>query len=95
MHAGLLALLSTTLALYILLKLSLYILETNSIESIYLQGIRQGSEFVDDHGKLITYYQWNAGEPGSGEHLQTEKDTRLQEVSSGGTSHPVLCRFYG
>ncbi|XP_052684145.1 uncharacterized protein LOC128164391 [Crassostrea angulata] len=74
---------------------AVHIVVTNSIESIYLQGIRSGTEFVDDHGKVITYFRWNDGEPGSGEHLQTERDSRLQEASSGGTPHPVLCRFYG
>lgn len=71
------------------------IVVTNNIESIYLQGIRSGSNFLDDHGQIITYFRWSAGEPGSGEHIQTDKDTRLQGASSGGSSFPVLCRFYG
>lgn len=61
---------------------------------IYLQGTRSGSNFVDDDGQVITYFKWDSGEPGSGNYLRTDTDTRLQEASSGGSSYKFICRLY-
>lgn len=70
------------------------ILGTHDTGGIYLQGILSGSEFVDDDGQIMNYFQWMDGEPGSGEHVCFDDDTLKQEACSGGSPNQFICRFY-
>ena len=70
------------------------ILGTHNTGGIYLQGILSGSDFVDDDGQIMNYFQWMDGEPGSGEHVCFDDDTLKQEACSGGSPNQFICRFY-
>ncbi|XP_052673217.1 uncharacterized protein LOC128155510 [Crassostrea angulata] len=70
------------------------IIDTFNTGPIYLQGTRSGPNFIDDDGQVITYFNWDAGEPGSGTYLRTDTSSRLQEASSGGGAYKFICRLY-
>lgn len=68
--------------------------DTFNTGPIYLQGTKSGPNFVDDDGQVITYFNWDSGEPGNGNYLRTDTNTRLQETSYGTNTYKSICRLY-
>lgn len=71
-----------------------FILVSNEMTIIYLQGERDDEDFpfLDDEGIELKYFNWD--EKDKGNYPRTDYDTKHMEASGGTFRYRYICQIY-